>query len=334
MRILVLGGTQFIGRHFVEQALAVGHEVTLFHRGRRGAELFPEVERVLGDRDGGLDGLGERAWDAVVDTSGYVPRVVRQSASRLRDRTARYLFVSTISVYDDPDATEPDESSRLADLADPATEEVTGETYGGLKVLCEREVEGAFGERSLIVRPGLVAGPYDPTNRFTYWVDRFAEGGSVLAPDRDEAPLQLIDARDLAAFMLHGLEAGLHGPYNAAGPASTFGEMLRILGELWPEARPVRVPEAVLEGYGVTLWQDLPLALPGSGEGDALMRTRSDRARAAGLQNRPLAQTALETRAWSGENPPEEPVRHGMSRDREREALARWAASSPNGAAV
>jgi 2'-hydroxyisoflavone reductase len=181
VRLLVLGGTQFVGRALVEAALHGGHEVTLFHRGRTNADLFPEAEHVLGDRDGGLDLLRGRAWDACLDVCGYVPRVVRQSADLLRGAVGRYVFVSTISVY--ASLAEPAvEGSPLAELADTAVEEITGETYGGLKVLCEREVERAFGDDALVIRPGFVVGPHDPTGRFTYWAHRAAAGGEMLVP--------------------------------------------------------------------------------------------------------------------------------------------------------
>ena len=200
MKLLVLGGTKFLGRHAVDAALADGHDVTIFTRGQTNPELFPEVEHLQGDRDGDLDALSGGTWDGVVDTSGYVPRIVRQSAELLRDRVGRYVFVSSISVYDD--FSEPlTEASPVAELEDPATEEIM-ENYGALKAACERVVEEIYGDRSARVRAGLIVGPYDPTDRFTYWPRRIALGGEVLGPGDPDAPVQFIDARDLAAWLV------------------------------------------------------------------------------------------------------------------------------------
>lgn len=182
MRMLVLGGTKFVGRHVVEAALARGHEVSIFNRGRTAPGLFPGTEGLKGDRDGDLSALGGRRWEAVVDTSGYVPRLVRATAELLSGAVGRYVFVSSISVYRDPVAPGTDEGGPVWELEDHRTEEVTPETYGGLKVACERAVEDAMPDGAVVVRPGLVAGPYDPTGRFTYWPRRVSEGGEVLAP--------------------------------------------------------------------------------------------------------------------------------------------------------
>src|SRR5882762_6808084 len=202
MRILVLGGTRFLGRGFVVAAQARGHELTLFNRGRTNPELHPRVERILGDRDGGLGALAGRTWDAVVDPSGFFPRVVGASARALAGSVGRYLFVSSISVYAEPIPHGVDETAPVAPLADPAVEDIGGGAYGGLKALCEDRVREAFGERATVVRPGLIVGPHDTTDRFPYWPRRIARGGEVLAPGEPSAPVQLIDARDLAAFMV------------------------------------------------------------------------------------------------------------------------------------
>src|SRR3954454_111553 len=190
MRLLILGGTKFLGRHVADEALRHGHQLALFNRGQTDPDAFPEAERIAGDRDGGLQGLEGRDFDAVIDTSGYVPRVVRDSAELLHGHTKLYVFVSTISVY--AGFGEPvDEDSALARLEDPGVEEVTGETYGPLKALCEQAVQDVYGERASVVRPGLIVGPYDPTDRFTYWVRRVADGGEVLAPGRPERVTQV-----------------------------------------------------------------------------------------------------------------------------------------------
>jgi 2'-hydroxyisoflavone reductase len=320
MKLLVLGGTVFVGRHFVELALERGHEITLLHRGQRGADLFPDVDRVLTDRDGGLDALGDRTWDAVMDSSGYVPRIVGGSAEFLRDRVRRYLFVSTISVYARNDLAHQDESGELASTAGIEGEEVNGKTYGPLKVLCEQEVTGRYGDRSTIVRPGLIAGPYDPTNRFPYWVERLADGGSVLVPERLSQPLQMIDGRDLAAFMLDLLERDVSGVFNATGPqpALTFGDMLAACPH---QAQLVPTTEAFLEQHGIELWQELPLASPAAANSDGLMQMDVSKALAEGMRLRPWAETARDTLEWVRAEP-DRPRRHGLDRDKERLALA------------
>src|SRR6478672_8232941 len=219
MRLLVLGGTQFLGRHLVEVALREGDAVTIFHRGRTNPDLFAgQVERISGDRDGGLDALAGGEWDAVVDTCGYVPRVVAASARALADRCGHYTFVSTESVYGDVGEPGLDESAPVAVLDDPATEVVDGETYGGLKALCEEAAEAAMPGRVLNVRPGLIVGPHDPSDRFTYWPRRLARGGEVLAPGSAEGLVQVIDARDLAEWAVRMVEGGKTGVYNATGP--------------------------------------------------------------------------------------------------------------------
>src|SRR3954447_24896155 len=214
MRILVLGGTQFLGRHTVDAALARGHEVTMFNRGRTRPELFPDVEKLRGDRDGDLDSVRGREFDAVVDTSGYVPRIVRETIEALGD-VGHYTFVSSISVYADA-STPPTESSPVAELKEPTEE--WREAYGELKADCEDVVRERF-PGAFVPRPGLIVGPWDPTGRFTYWPERFAEGGRVLAPAPPDAAAQVIDARDLAAWIVRAAEDGLAGTYNAVDRA-------------------------------------------------------------------------------------------------------------------
>ena len=290
MRLLVLGGTKFLGRHAVAYALAQGHDVTTFTRGRTNPDLFPEAERLTGDRDGDLDALRGRDWDAVIDTSGYVPDVVRQSAELLRDAVARYVFVSTISVYGDPE-----------------------EEYGANKLACERVVEVVYGERSTRVRPGLIVGPYDPTDRFTYWPRRLAAGGDVLAPGDPAQPVQIIDARDLAAWLV---DVALHGPsgtFDATGYRTTLGELLEQLrGDanlVWVDAQRVR-------DAGVEPWMELPLWLPE--DGWPLMERDVSAAVAAGLRFRPLEETARDTLAWDRGEPGDRPT---LTREKEADVL-------------
>jgi 2'-hydroxyisoflavone reductase len=326
MRILVLGGTRFLGRSFVEAALAAGHVLTLFHRGQTNAGLFPELERVLGDRDGGLGGLNGRTWDAVVDPSGYLPRVVGASARALAGATPRYLFISSISVYAEPYPDRLDEDAPLATLADPTVETITGERYGGLKAACERAVFEVYGERALILRPGLIVGPHDTTDRFPYWPRRMARGGEVLAPGDPSAPTQFVDVRDLAAWMLLLLERGASGTFNATGPATplTMGECLsRIASAVGGDARLTWVSEAFLREQGVQPWMEMPLWLHASDQ--AIDRVDIRRALAAGLAFRPLEDTSRDTLAWERTLAPgTRPASPALKPERESEVLAAW----------
>ena len=326
MKLLVIGGTRFLGRHFVQAALERGHTLTLFNRGRTSPELFPGVERIQGDRDEGLGALAGRTWDAVLDPSGYYPRVVGASAAALAGRTGFYAFVSSISAYASPMVPGADESAPLATLADPKVEEITGETYGGLKAACEREVTRAFGEQSLVVRPGLIVGPHDTTDRFPYWPRRLARGGEVLAPgDRGQA-VQVIDVRDLAVWMLAMIERGSGGTYNATGPAEplTFGDVLeRIRTALGAVATITWVEGAFLLERGVQPWTELPLWVPPEDAG--LDEVSIQRALAAGLRFRPLADTARDTLAWDLGRPEETRASSPALRpEREAELLRAW----------
>ncbi|HSH00779.1 MAG TPA: NAD-dependent epimerase/dehydratase family protein, partial [candidate division Zixibacteria bacterium] len=216
MNILIIGGTRFVGRAIAESALNRGHNVTLFHRGKTGGELFTQAEHIFGDREHDLALLEGRSWDIVIDTCAYTPRITRLAAEALSNAAPRYLFISTISVYANFNGRITEESP-LATLADPTVEEINGETYGGLKVLCESVVSEIYGSRATILRPGLIAGPHDPTDRFTYWVDRIARGGETLAPRISERPIEFIDARDLADFTVTACEDNVTGVYNAVG---------------------------------------------------------------------------------------------------------------------
>jgi 2'-hydroxyisoflavone reductase len=218
MKLLILGGTVFLGRHTVEYGLERGHEVTIFTRGQRNPDLFPEVERLRGDRAGGLSVLAGRRWDAVIDTSGYFPRVVRASAEFLADKADRYIFISTISVFSDTSKPGMAEDGPIGTIEDPTVEEITGESYGPLKALCEQAVEEAFPGRALIIRPGLIVGPHDQSDRFTYWPTRLARGGEVLVPRTLDREIQLIDVRDLAGWTVRMAEEGATGVFNATGP--------------------------------------------------------------------------------------------------------------------
>src|SRR5215217_2925629 len=323
MDVLILGGTGFLGRHLVEAALADGHRPTLFNRGLTEPGLFPEVEKIEGDRDGDLSPLLRRRWDAVIDTCGYVPRTVRASAGLLAGAVDHYTFVSSISVY--PDAISPgaDEEAPVQELPDPTVEEVTGETYGGLKALCERAAEEMMPGRVLNVRPGLISGPHDPTDRFTYWPRRIAAGGEVLAPDRPERQVQYIDVRDLAGWIVKMSAEQQTGTYNATGPAYELrmGKLLEECETVGGEAQIVWVSEEFLEENGVEPFTEMPLWVPREYAG--MMEVDCGRAIAAGLTFRPVSETKRDTLEWDSKREKAD-LAAGLKPERERELLSAW----------
>ena len=302
----------FLGRALVEDALARGHEVTLFNRGRTNPELFPEAEHLHGDRKEDLSALERRTWDAVVDTSGYTPGAVRTSAELLRD-SGRYVFVSSVSVYADV-STGPGEESAVAELGDKPDDELLPDysNYGALKALCEAEVERVFGERALIVRPGLIVGPHDPTGRFTYWARRLERGGEILAPGPPERNVQFVDVRDLGAWILDAVERGLSGVYNATNEGVPWGELLAGGDVTW-------VSDEFLAEHEVGEWMELPLWI-GSPDYAGMHETDVGRAVRAGLRFRPLE----ETLAGAATAPATEAA--GLKPEREAELLEAWKA--------
>lgn len=327
MRILLLGGTAFLGRHLVEAALERGHEVTLFNRGKTNAELFPEVEKLIGDRDGQLEELAGRKWDAVIDTSGYLPRIVRQSARLLKEMAESYCYVSSISAYADFSAEEMDEASPLAVIEDEKSEDITAH-YGALKALCEREVAEVFGQQAIIIRPGLIVGPHDPTGRFTYWPERFSEGGSILVPGQPERPIQFIDARDLAAWTIHLLESKGSGIYNAVSPAKklTMGRLVEACSQLTDHSAAVWVSEPFLQEHGVGEWMELPLWLASSSNMPGFLAVSGERAARSGLVLRSIEATVRDTLEWvrsSGAHN-DQARKAGLSKAREAELLDAW----------
>jgi len=327
MRVLVLGGTHFLGRHIVEALLARAHDVTLFHRGNTGLDLFPEASRVLGDRATDLDRLPPDArWDAVVDVAAYVPKDVAASAGTLRERAARYVFVSSVSVFD-LDRPEIDESSPMLDLpADASRDVMVPETYGALKRLCELEAIAAFGaDRTLVVRPGLIVGPYDPTDRFTYWPLRFARGGDVLVPDDLDARTQWIDARDIADFITLAIERGIAGEVNVVGPSrpTTLRDLFADCAEgAGVASRLVAVPVETLDAHGVKGWSDLPCWIARGRGYDAITHVCPMRAEAMGLRHRPLATTLSDTLRWARDARTNVPLEAGLTPEREADILA------------
>lgn len=325
MKLLVIGGTQFVGKHLVGQAIARGHEVTLLNRGNRPA---PEgvADVILGDRNSDLRLLEGRRWDAVIDNVAYFPRQVRELAQALGDSVDHYTLVSTVSVYADQDQPGLKEDSRVLQVDDPDIEEVTNETYGALKALCEKALVDIFGGTSLIVRPGLIVGPDDPTDRFTYWPARIARGGSFVAPVGPDMPAQWIDVRDLATWMLDATEARLEGTFNAVSEPGRFtiGDVVDAsLAASGSAAHPVWVSEEFLLENEVGPFIEMPLWIPG--EGVNFWRIDGSRAMAAGLTARRASDTVAATLDWYRESQRGE-LRTGLSPDREAQLLAAWQA--------
>jgi 2'-hydroxyisoflavone reductase len=376
-RILILGGTGFLGPKTIAVALARGHTVTIFNRGKR-EKLLPlefEVEHLYGNRDPelpaddergpdgkllrpdgtpkGLEQLVGRKWDVVIDNSGYFPRMVKASAQLLASNASQYIFISSISAYDENPAGGGDETTRLATLADPTVEKMGDEfeNYGGLKVLCERAAEESFPGRATIVRPGYIIGPGDPTDRFTYWPVRVSRGGDVLAPGSPDDPLQWIDVRDLAEWLVTLAERGTAGPFNAVGPVTPgrWGDVLQTCADAAPGAKLVWVPATWLEQNGMGGEDAFPIWVPPTGKFIGFHRWSNDRAEKAGLTFRPIADTVKGLLDWyPGEverrvrvtrelaeaaktqgtppPPPGDPsqLRAGPPREREQELLAKW----------
>lgn len=329
MRILVLGGTRFVGRAFVEEALAGGHELTLFNRGMTAPDLFPDVERVRGDRGADLPALAGRTWDLVFDPACYVPRLARTAVEALADAAPRYTFVSTLSVYSDLTTIGQDETAPLATIDDPTTEDITNESYGALKVLAEEEVRRVYGDAALVLRPGFIGGPYDSIDRMPFWLRRIERGGEVLAPESPDAPVQLIDARDIARFALAAAEQGRGGAFNLCAPQEPhrYGDVLetavRVVGQT--DVRFTWASSAFLVEHGLDQWEAFPWWSPPAEI--ALARFDASRAFAAGLHARPLEESLRDCWAWDRTRGGE-PLRddRGLSPEREAELLAAWAA--------
>lgn len=332
-KILVLGGTAFIGPHFIEQALARGHEITMFNRGRTNTDLFPEVEKMVGNRfpdvDDGLKAIeeaiaGGRRWDVVYDTSAYVPRVAKASAELLADACDHYIFISTLSVFADR-SVDVTEDSPVGKLEDETIEQVTGASYGPLKALCEQAVEAAMPGRVANVRPGLIVGPGDRSDRFTWWPHRIAQGGETLAPGFGENPIQVIDVRDLSRWAIQIAEEGTVGVYNTVGLASviTMEEFLHgckiVLGS---DNKFTWVDQQFLLDRQVRAYMEMPLWIPR--EDPPYGTAQCQKAMAAGLRFRPLGDTIRDTYDWSSAREGYERWRAGMKPEREAQILAEW----------
>jgi 2'-hydroxyisoflavone reductase len=332
LSLLILGGTRFIGVEMTELALKRGHKVTFFNRGKTNADLFPGIERIKGDRNGEIDGLRGRKWDAVIDNSGYFPRAVKLTAELLAPSVSQYLFVSSVSVY--PDFKAPrDETSPVGKLKDESVEKVDNDTYGPLKALCEKAAEAAMPGRVTVIRPGLIVGPHDSSDRFTYWPARAARGGEMLAPGKPSDGIQIIDARDLAAFVLDSLEHRTTGIFNLVSPPGMFtigdvvNESIRAANELAkpnPPPKAVWAPAQLLEAEKVEAWSDMPVWVDAKGDEAAFASTSAARAMKAGLKITPMRKTCRDTLAWHLKRPPAErdKLKSGITPEREKKVLA------------
>lgn len=325
MKVLMLGGTRFLGKNIVEAAMARGHEVTLFNRGNN-RDLFPHLEQLIGDRDGGMDALMNRSWDAVIDTSGYVPRIVNQSLQALKNRAQHYTFISTINVYDESVPGEISESHPVHALKDESIEDVQ-KAYGPMKARCEQLVREQMEDKALIVRCGLIAGPGDHTDRLTYWPRRIARGGEVLAPGNPNAPIQFIDVRDVSEWIVRKVEERHAGLYTATGPGEpiTIGGFLEACTRaLESNARLTWVPDSFLKEQEVGSWIEMPLWIPEEASLHALMSVNVSRAKEAGLTYRPLETTIKDTLIWDRSRPAETERKAGLAEEKEKKLLALW----------
>jgi 2'-hydroxyisoflavone reductase len=329
-RILILGGTGFLGPATVEAARARGHRLTLFNRGRTRPGLFPDIETLIGDRDPkkgeGLKALEGRQWDVVIDNSAYYPRMVTASAKLLAPSVKQYIIISSISVYADESVEGQDESARLATIQDPTVEEMgkNFENYGALKALCERAAEAAMPGRVTAVRPGYIVGPDDPSGRFTYWPVRVDRGGEILAPGAPADPVQFVDVRDLGAWLIKASEDGTTGVFNATGPKKRLG-----MGQFLEACRRAATNQGTLTWVDPDFLEkqkiEFPIWAPYRGQTKGSHAWKCARAIKAGLRFRPYAETVRDTLAWYKSQGPDGRVRlAGPTAEQEAAALATW----------
>jgi 2'-hydroxyisoflavone reductase len=318
MHILVIGGTRFLGRAVVDDALAAGHDVTLFNRGRTDPGLYPHLETIVGDREADLSALRGRAFDAVIDTAGYDPAVVERSARALVDTVGRYVFVSTVSVYADHDIPQV-EGAPVLELSESTP---PGDRYGARKAACESIVEAVYGDRALCPRPGLIVGPHDPTDRFAYWPRRMRRGGTVLAPSGPDYPVQFIDVRDLGGWIVHGTTTGRHGIVNVTGPTQSLGGLLDACRAVaGVPAELIWVSDERLLAAGVDPWMGVPMWI-GEPGWEAANYVDTTRAHDAGLTIRPLVETVADTLAWDTARGGPAPDAEGLTAEAEQRLLA------------
>jgi 2'-hydroxyisoflavone reductase len=324
MKILIIGGTRFVGRHLVNAARARWHDVTLFNRAQSNPDLFGQVEKIRGNREKDLEQLAAGSWDAVIDTCGYFPRIVRMSAEALKGKADNYVFISSLSVYADFSKIGINESDAVGKIENETIEEITDESYGPLKALCEKAVQQVFGINSLIIRPGLIVGPHDPSDRFTYWLMRVARGGVVLAPESPHALTQVIDARDLSDFIISLVEQNVSGVFNATGPDHplSFGMLLDVCKLVSnSDAKFIWASAEFIHQNQITPWSDLPAWLPETGEDAGFAHVDISKAIHAGLSFRSLEETVRDTLEWASKRPQDHEWRAGLKPEREKELL-------------
>jgi len=333
LKILFLGGTGFLGPHTVNHALARGHQVTLFNRGRSKEGLFPELEAIIGNRDPkidkGLDGLKGKQWDCVIDTSGYVPRIVNASSKLLAPHCQHYLFISSISAYANFKQAGMQEDAAVGTLEDTTVETIDSETYGPLKAYSEQAAENNFKGRTTVIRPGLIVGPRDRTDRYTYWPVRVAKGGEVLAPGDGKDYVQYIDVRDLGEFIIHCLEQKAFGIFNATSPMDNettqdmLGDCKQVLSS---DATFTWADTDFLQQHEVSPWGGMPVWVPREGEIGGISRINSSKAEKLGLNARPRSETVTDTFTWYGQQSAarRKTLRAGISNEKETEVLAAW----------
>lgn len=337
LKILILGGTGFLGPDIVEAAKRRGHTLTLFNRGKTHAGMFPELEQIHGDRTSDketgrksdLDKLANRKWDAVVDTSAYYPREIREAMAVLKDNIRQYVFISSISVYKDNSKPGMDETTPVGTIEDETFEKVTGESYGPLKALCEKTAEEAMPGKVTNIRPGLIVGPGDPSDRFTYWPVRIDRGGEVLAPGKPDDPIQFIDARDLGEWIVKCIEDGTVGVFNATGPKGTLtmGELLKSCQAATSSKSTLTWADAdFLTAQKVEPWSDMPVWVPPVGDMAGFEKVSSARAIAKGMTFRPVDDTVKATLEWFKKEPQDrqDKLRAGIKAEREVEVLKAW----------
>ncbi|MHA2032776.1 MAG: NAD-dependent epimerase/dehydratase family protein [Candidatus Kariarchaeaceae archaeon] len=323
MKVLVIGGTKFVGRAIIDSFLRNGHEITMFNRGKTNPNLYKsKVTQIKGDREKDLEKLGDKSWDVVIDTCGYVPRIVKLSVDYLKDKVKNYVFISSVSAYSSKNKKNVDERAELATLEDETVEEITGESYGGLKVLCENEVFDVFKDRTTILRPGLIVGPHDPTNRFSYWPIRIRKGGEILAPGDGKFNVQVIDVRDLAEFCLHLAEKDNSGIFNLTGHNVTMREFLDICVSATSSEMKIHwIDEKWLLEQKVEEWMELPLWISDENY-EFLSEINFDKAVNSGLKFRTIEATIIDLLQWYDEidgDSKEWPA--GMKPEREKELL-------------
>jgi 2'-hydroxyisoflavone reductase len=339
LKILILGGTAFLGPAFVNVARSRGHEITLFNRGKTNKDLYPDLVKLRGDRDGDLTALETGTWDVCLDTSGYIPHMVKASTELLKGRVDQYIFISSISVYADFKEKGLNEKSAVGVITDEeiatalTMKDITGLNYGPLKALCEQAASAAFGNKACNIRPGLIVGPRDRSDRFTYWPVRIAKGGEVMVPDKPEIPTQVIDVRDLAEFIVACCEKDINGVFNATSPPEEL-----TMGELFDTCKSVSGSDAsftwvdpkFLEENEVAAWSDMPVWVPLDGDDAGHPYVNIDRALKAGMTFRPISETVRGTLDWwetVSQERKDKDMRSGLTAERETELLAKWHAA-------